>query len=68
MPKKAKHSKKLGRPEELSSEELLDRFKALKRFLEDNWGRIGLKLQLVRQPDKVKTILKLVPGVEWCTP
>jgi hypothetical protein len=68
MPKKTKHSKKLGRPEELSSEELLDRFKALKRFLEDNWGRIGLKLQRVRQPDKVKTILNLVPGVEWCTP
>jgi len=66
MPKKIKHS--LGRPEELSSEELLDRFKALKRFLEDNWGRIGLKLQRARQPDKVKMILKLVPGVEWCTP
>lgn len=67
MPKKTRHSK-LGRPEELSSEELLARFKALKQFLEDNWGRIGLKLKRARQPDKVQAILKLVPGVEWCTP
>jgi hypothetical protein len=69
MPKKTKDSKKkLGRPEELRPGVLLDRFKALKRFLEDNWGRIGLELQRVRQPDNIRAILKLVPGVEWCTP
>jgi len=47
---------------------LLDRYKALKQFVEINWGRIGLELQRVRQPDEVRATLKLVPGVEWCSP
>jgi hypothetical protein len=69
MPKKSNHSKKkLGRPEALRPEELLERFKELKRFLEDNWGRIGLKLQRARRPDDVKRALKLVPGVEQFIP
>jgi hypothetical protein len=68
MPKKGKNSKKLGRPEIIGAEELLQRYKALKQFLESNWGRIGLELQRVRQPEDVRAILKLVPGVEWYSP
>src|SRR3989442_15984648 len=68
MLKKTKNSKKLGRHQIISPEELFDRYKALKRFLEDNWGRIGLDLPRVRQPEDVRMALKLVPGVEWCRP
>jgi hypothetical protein len=65
MGKKVQPSnKKLGRPEEISDRELLDRFKALKQFLEQNWGRIGFKLQKARRPDDVKTALRIVPYVE----
>ncbi len=67
MSKKTKPAKTLGRPEELSDKELLRRFKALKQFLENNWGRIGLKLQRARRPDDVKKTLKLVPYVEQLT-
>ncbi|MGB9072140.1 MAG: hypothetical protein WCC22_05675 [Terriglobales bacterium] len=66
--KSKKSTKKLGRPEVIRPEDLLDRYRALKQFLEHDWGRIGLELQRVRQPDDVWTALKLVPGVEWCTP
>jgi len=68
VPKKAKKSKKLGSPEVVSNKKLLDRLKALKQFLEDNWGRIGLELQRVGQPGDVRTTLRLVQGVEWWTP
>ncbi len=68
MSKEAKHSKKLGRPEEVTAEELLGRFKALERFLEDNWGRIGQKLQRVRKPDDVRAILTQIRGVESFPP
>ncbi len=68
MPKKVKNSKKPGRREVIGSRELLDRYRVLKQFLENNWGRIGRELQRVRQPEDVRSILKLVPGVEWCSP
>lgn len=61
-PEKAK--KKLGRPESIKPEDLSRRFNDFKHFLENNWGRIGLELQRVRKPAEVRTILKLVPGVE----
>jgi hypothetical protein len=68
MPKKTINRKKLGRTEVIKPQDLLKRYKDLKQFLEHNWGRIGLELQRVRKPDQVREILKLVPGVEWCTP
>ena len=65
MSKNTKSTKKLGRDEEISPDELLRRYAALKRFLEDNWGRIGLDLPRVRKPDDVKSILNRVPNVTW---
>jgi hypothetical protein len=68
MQKKAKKSEKakekLGRPESIKPEDLTRRFNDFKHFMENNWGRIGLELQRVRKPAEVRTILKLVPGVE----
>ena len=68
MLKKAKKSKKsekkLGRPEVIKTEDMPRRFNDFKHFMENNWGRIGLELQRVRKPAEVRTILKLVPGVE----
>jgi hypothetical protein len=68
MPKNNQDSKKLGREEVLSAEELRKRFLDLKRFLGDNWGRIGLKLLKARRPDDLRKALRLVPSVEWCIP
>ncbi len=69
MPKTAKKAKrKLGRSEAIPAEELLDRCRTLKWFLEDNWGRIGLELRRIRQPDDVIAVLRLVPGVEGRRP
>ncbi len=68
MRKKTKKVNRGGRTEEISAEKLLERFRALKRVLEDNWGRIGLKLQRVRNPNDVKEIFTLLPGVEWYPP
>ena len=68
MPKKTKSAKKVGRTEEISTKDLLNRFRALKCFLEDNWGRIGLRLQRVHHPEDVRAIFKLVPSVQWCPP
>lgn len=68
MPKRAKKSEKaevkLGRPESIRPDDLPRRFNDFKHFMENNWGRIGLDLQRVRKPAEVRTILKLVPGVE----
>ncbi len=66
MPKNKKIPKKLGRDEEIDSEELLRRYAAMKRFLEDNWGRLGLKLPRVRKPEKVKSVLNQVRDAKWC--
>jgi|SRR5882672_848676 len=68
MAQNTQDSKKLGRNEVLSAEELRKRFLDLKRFLGDNWGRIGLKLQKARKPDDIRKALRLVPSVEWCIP
>lgn len=65
MSKRTKNAKKPGMEVLLDSNELLDRYKVLKRFFENNWGRIGLELQRVRKPENVTPILKLVPGIEW---
>lgn len=69
MAKKAGNAqKKLGRPRELKPKQLVERYEGLKQFFEHNWGRIGLDLQKVRDPERVRTILRTVPNVEWCIP
>ena len=68
MTTKTKESKKLGRPEEVRLEDLPKRYRDMKWFLETYWGRVGPGLKGVRQPDDVRTILNLVPGIEWLAP
>src|SRR5260370_10420066 len=68
MTKKTEKSKKLGRPEQLDVAKLPDRYRDIKLFLENHWGRVGLELKRVRQPDDVRTILKRVTGIEWMKP
>lgn len=65
MPNLSKNPKKLGRDEEINPEELVRRYAAIKRVLEDNWGRIGLKLPRVRKPEAVKSILNRIPNAKW---
>jgi hypothetical protein len=71
MAKKRKKSKsrkstaKLGRPEELKIEDLPRRFRDIKLFLENYWGRVGLGLRKARTTDDVTSVLKLVQGIEW---
>ena len=70
MPKKSKKSKskgntaKLGRPEELKIENLPRRFRDMKLFLENYWGRVGLGLRKARKPEDVASVLRLVQGIE----
>ena len=66
MPKNKGTSKKLGRDEEIDPEELVRRYAAMKRFLEDNWGRLGLKLPRVSKPATVKSVLNRVRDAKWC--
>jgi len=66
MSKNRKTSKKLGRDEEIDPEELMRRYAAMKRFLEDNWGRLGLELPRARKPEKVKSVLNRVRDAKWC--
>jgi hypothetical protein len=66
MLKRTKSSKKLGRDQEVADEDLVRRYAAMKRVLEDNWGRLGLRLPRVRKPDDVMSILNLVHDAEWC--
>lgn len=68
MAKDDTSSKKRGRDEVLDAEELLDRFKGLKLFLEDNWGRIGKPLKRARKPRDIRSALKRVPNVEQTIP
>jgi hypothetical protein len=68
MKKTTPKRKKLGRPEELEIEDLPGRFRDMKRFLEHNWGRIGLGLQRARTPDEVIATLRLVPDIEQLGP
>jgi hypothetical protein len=66
MPKNKNTSKKLGRPEEIDADELVRRYAAMKHFLEDNWGRLGLELPRARTPEKVEFVLNRVPAAKWC--
>ncbi len=67
--RKGKQSEaKLGRPEELKIEDLPKRFREMKSFLENYWGRVGLGLRKARQPEDVRAVLTLVQGIEWMTP
>ena len=71
MPKKQKNADrrkrepKLGRPEELKVEDLPKRFRDMKSFLENYWGRVGLGLKRARRLEDVKSVLSLVQGIEW---
>jgi hypothetical protein len=67
-PKGTKSEKRLGRPEELKIEDLPKRFRDMKTFLENYWGRVGLGLQRARRPEDVKSSLILVKGIEWMEP
>lgn len=66
MSKNNKTTSNLGRDENISPEELVRRYAALKRFLEDNWGRIGQKFPRARTPETVKTVLNSVRDAKWC--
>ncbi len=61
-------SEKLGRPEELKIDDLPKRFRDMKQFLENYWGRVGLGLMAARCPEDVRATLILVPGIEWMAP
>lgn len=65
--KNNKSETKLGRPEELKIEDLPKRFRDMKTFLENFWGRVGLGLKRVRKPEDVRAVLTLVQGIEWMT-
>lgn len=65
MSKKRANPIKVGRDEEIKPEELLKRYAALKRFLENNWGRIGEALPKVRKPEDVLAVFNLVPNAKW---
>jgi len=58
----------IGRPESITTEDLSRRYRELKYFLESQWGRIGFELRRVRKPDKVLSILRLVPRIEQWAP
>jgi hypothetical protein len=66
--KKKTENRELGRPEELQLEDLPDRFRVMKRFVEHNWGRIGLGLKHAQVPDDVRSTLMLVPDIEQLVP
>lgn len=68
MPHTSENPKKVGRDEVTTPEKLLDRYQALKQFLENNWGRIGLELGRVRRPEDVRKVLTSVPGIEYSRP
>jgi len=65
---KTPKTEKLGRHEELELDDLPDRFRKARRFLEHNWGRIGLGLQRARTHDDVRGTLLTVPHVEQLEP
>jgi hypothetical protein len=68
MPKTSKNGKTIGRPEEIDPEDLLTRYKDMKWFLENYWGRVGLEIKRVRRPEDVRLLLNSVPHIEWCKP
>lgn len=68
MARKSSNSKKRGPREAIKSRDLLDRYVAHKRFFENEWGRIGLDLRRVRDPEGVRRVLMCVPNIKWCAP
>jgi hypothetical protein len=60
--------KKLGRPPELDIQDLGKRFRDIKQFLENYWGRIALGLRAARDPEDVRTVLNTVPHIESYQP
>src|SRR5215475_9893943 len=63
-----RNANKLGRPPELDIKDLGKRFKEMKQFLENYWGRVALGLRAVRYAEDVRAVLNLVPQVESCAP
>lgn len=60
-----KQEPRFGRPEQLQIEDLPKRFRDMKSFLENFWGRVGLGLQRARRIEDVNAVLSLVRGIEW---
>jgi hypothetical protein len=60
--------KKLGRPPELDIQDLGKRFRDVKQFLENYWGRVALGLRAAQDPEDVRAVLNLVPNVESFAP
>jgi len=68
MRKKSETGEEIGRPEEIKPEDLVKRHRDMKRFLGYYWGRIGMGLKEVQEPEDVRRLLNSVPQVEWCAP
>jgi hypothetical protein len=71
MPKSRDIPKKIGRPEEIDLDDLDDlntRYKDMKWFLENNWGRVSRRLKELNKPDDVSALFRSIPSVEWCKP
>lgn len=61
-------NKKTGRPRDIEIEDLPERYRKAKSFLEHHWGVFSLDLAKVREPDDVKELFKRIQGVEWMAP
>jgi hypothetical protein len=60
----SKEEKENGRPRDIEIEDLRDRHRIAKSFLESHWGLFSLDLKCVKQPAEVGAIFKRVRGVE----
>jgi translation initiation factor IF-3 len=58
------NAKRLGRPPQLDIQDLEQRFRDMRQFLENYWGRVGLGLRAARNPEDVTAVLSLVPHIE----
>jgi len=67
-PKAKARDIRLGRPGQLDIEDLPTRFRNMKSFLENFWGRVGLGLKKARKIEDVKSAFSSVQGIEWMTP
>src|ERR1700690_1363564 len=71
MPKSQDSPKKIGRPEEINLDDLDDlrtRYRDMKWFLENYWGRISRGLKHLDKPEDVTLLFSSIPNVEWCKP
>lgn len=57
----AEDSKKIGRPEEIKAEDLATRYRDMKWFIENYWGRFGLRIKQVREPEDVDSFSTAFP-------